>query len=62
MNTSRQHGHADLTRAILVLNMSYTLKMFKERRIEQALESQKLGGYFAKVTSVHTLAGLFESG
>ena len=36
--------------------------MFKERLLEQALERCKLGGYFAKVISVHPLAGLFESG
>jgi glycosyltransferase involved in cell wall biosynthesis len=42
--------------------MSYTLKMFKERQLEQALESRKLGGYFGRIISVHPLAGLFESG
>ena len=47
---------------ILVLDMSYTLKMFRERQLEQALDSRRLGGYFAKVISVHPLAGLFESG
>ena len=49
-------------RGILVLDMSYTLKMYKERRLEQALESRKLNGYFSQVISVHPLAGLFESG
>ena len=49
-------------RTILVLDMSYTLKMFRERQLEQALESRKVGGYFGKVISVHPLAGLFESG
>lgn len=49
-------------KAILILDMSYTLKMFRERRLEQALESRKLGGYFDRVISVHPLAGLFESG
>ncbi len=42
--------------------MSYTLMMFRERQLEQALESRKLGGYFGRVISVHPLAGLFESG
>lgn len=42
--------------------MSYTLKMFSERQLEQALESRKLGGYFGKVISVHPLAGLFKLG
>lgn len=50
------------SRAILILDMSYTLKMFKERQMEQALESRKLGGYFSKVISVHPLAALFKSG
>lgn len=49
-------------RAILILDMSYTLKMFRARQLEQALESRKLGGYFGRVISVHPLAGLFESG
>ncbi len=50
------------TKAILILDMSYTLKMFRERQLQQALESRKLGGYFVRVISVHPLAGLFESG
>lgn len=49
-------------RTILILDMSYTLKMFRERMLEQALESRKLEGYFNKVISVHPLAGLFASG
>ncbi len=48
--------------SILILDMSYTLKMIRERQLEQALESRKLGGYFGRVISVHPLAGLFESG
>jgi glycosyltransferase involved in cell wall biosynthesis len=62
MNTSRQQTKADSTRAILILDTSYTLKTFRERQLVQALESRKLGGYFAKVISVHPLAGLLESG
>lgn len=50
-----------MTKAILILDMSYTLKMFRERQLEQALESRKLAGYFGRVISVHPLAGLFES-
>ena len=50
------------TKAILILDMSYTLKMFRERQLGQALESRKLGGYFGRVISVHPLAGLFEPG
>ena len=49
-------------RAILILDTSYTLKMFRERQMEQALDSRKLGGYFGRVISVHPLAGLFEAG
>ncbi len=49
-------------KAILVLDMSYTLKMFRERHMKKALDSRKLGGYFERVISVHPLAGLFESG
>ncbi len=49
-------------KTILILDMSYTLKMFRERQMWQALESRKLGGYFGKVISAHPLAGLFESG
>ncbi len=49
-------------RAILILDMSFTLKMYRERQLEQALESRKLGGYFGRVISVHPLAGLFSVG
>lgn len=49
-------------RAILILDTSYTLKMYKERQLEQALDSRKLGRYFGRVISVHPLSGLFESG
>lgn len=49
-------------RGVLFLDMSFTLEMFKERQLEQALESRKLGGYFGRVISVHPLAGLFASG
>ncbi len=49
-------------RTILVLDMSYTLKMYKERQLERALASRRLDGYFDKVISVHPLAGLFEEG
>lgn len=46
----------------MILDMTFTLKMFRQRQLGQALESLKLGGYFDKVISVHPLAGLFESG
>ena len=49
-------------RSLLILDMSFTLKMFRERQLEQALESRKLNGYFNRVISVHPLAGLFETG
>ena len=58
----RQQKNLVSARTILILDMSYTLKMFRERQLEQALESRKLGGYFDKVISVHPLAGLFDSG
>ena len=62
MNIPSQQKNAGSLRSILILDMSYTLKMFRERQLEQALESRKLGGYFDRVISVHPLAGLFESG
>ena len=49
-------------RGILVLDMSYTLAMFRERQMVHALESRDAGGFFDIVISVHPLAGLFESG
>ncbi|MBL1140648.1 MAG: glycosyltransferase [Proteobacteria bacterium] len=49
-------------KTLLILDMSFTLKMFKQRQLEQALESRKLDGYFSQVISVHPLAGLFETG
>ena len=45
-------------RSILVLDMSFTLSMFQERGLLQALESRKLNGYFGRVISVHPLAGM----
>ena len=48
--------------AVLVLDMSYTLRMFRERQLDQALESRRTGGFFAHVISVHPLAALFETG
>jgi ubiquinone biosynthesis O-methyltransferase len=42
--------------------MSYTLKMFEQRQLQQALDSRRLGGYFSRVISVHPLAGVFEAG
>ena len=47
-------------RAIMLFDMSFTLSMFRERQLHQALESRKLDGYFGHVISVHPLAGLFE--
>lgn len=49
-------------RSILLLDMSFTLSMFQERDLLQALESRKLNGYFNRVISVHPLAGLFARG
>lgn len=48
------------SRAIMFFDMSFTLPMFRERQLHQALESRKLGGYFGNVISVHPLSGLFE--
>lgn len=48
--------------AVLVLDMSYTLRMFRERQMGQALESRRTGGFFAHAISVHPLAALFEAG
>jgi glycosyltransferase involved in cell wall biosynthesis len=50
------------SRGILILDMSYTLKMIGQQQLGQALDSRRLEGYFARVISVHPLAGLFESG
>lgn len=49
-------------RSILLLDMSFTLSMFQERDLLQALDSRKLNGYFSRVISVHPLAGLFGKG
>lgn len=49
-------------RTILLLDMSFTLKMIRERHLTQALEIRQLDGYFDHVISVHPLAGLFETG
>lgn len=49
-------------RGVLVLDMSYTLKMIRARQLDQALEARSVGGFFTDVISVHPLAALFESG
>jgi len=59
MNSSNSKA---VSRAIMVLDMSFTLSMIYERQLHMALESRKLGGYFFKVISAHPLAGLFEVG
>ena len=60
MRISGRNGNTVGRRVILILDMSYTLKMFRDRRLDMALESRKLGGFFDRVISVHPLAGLFE--
>ena len=55
-------GAERLVKSVMYLDMSFTLKMFRERRLQQALESRTLEGYFGTVVSVHPLAGLFECG
>jgi glycosyltransferase involved in cell wall biosynthesis len=54
MHNTRPRG------GILVLDMSYTLSMFQDRQLQQALDSRDVGGFFDRVVSVHPLAGLFE--
>ena len=46
----------------MILDMSYTLAMFRQRQLDQALESRSLDGFFDQVISVHPLAGLFDPG
>jgi len=38
--------------------MSFTLDMYRERQLEQALDSRKLGGYFGRVISVQRARSL----
>ena len=47
-------------KSILILDMSYTLDMFRKREMMAALTSRNLSGFFDNVISVHPLAGLFE--
>lgn len=51
-----------MIRTIVILDTSYTLSMFWERQLEQALYSRSLSGYFGKVISVHPLAGFSDKG
>jgi len=53
-------GVKDKNLTILILDMSYTLDMFKKREMMEALTSRNLSGFFDNVISVHPLAGLFE--
>ena len=47
---------------LIVLDMSYTYKMFNDLKIKEALFSRELNGFFGHVISVHPLSGLFEVG
>jgi glycosyltransferase involved in cell wall biosynthesis len=47
--------------SILILDMSYTFKMFNERGMGDALTYRNLSGFFKNVISVHPLAGLLEN-
>lgn len=50
-----------MSRAILILDMSYTCEMFFSLKIDAALKARSLGGYFNHVISVHPLAGRIET-
>jgi glycosyltransferase involved in cell wall biosynthesis len=62
MNVSLRDQVAPSERAILILDMSFTLKMVAERQLDRAIESRELNGFFGNVISVHPFAGLFELG
>jgi len=49
-------------RGIIVIDTSYTLKMYLDRQLEQALKSRELSGYFSRVISVHPFGGLLDTG
>ena len=46
---------------ILYLDMAYTLKMVRERRLEQELLSRDCGGFFEHVWGVHPIADIPEN-
>lgn len=48
-----QHGRRDL----LVLDGAYSLRMIKERQLEQLVRARDLGGFFDHVWTVHPLVG-----
>jgi len=46
---------------LLCIDMAYTLKMVKERELQQEFESRSCGGYFEHVWGVHPIADVPES-
>ncbi|CAM8407974.1 RfaG Glycosyltransferase [Candidatus Methylopumilus universalis] len=46
----------------MILDMSFILSVFNDRKLDEALRSRKLNGFFSSVISVHPLAGLFYQG
>lgn len=48
-----------MERKLITFDMSFSYQMIKDRNLTTALFSRNLDNYFAKVISVHPLAGLF---
>ena len=46
---------------VLYIDMAYTLKMVKERELEQEFASRDCGGYFEHVWGVHPIADVPEN-
>jgi glycosyltransferase involved in cell wall biosynthesis len=54
------NGRLPLRPRILYLDMAYTLKMAKERELDQEFNSRDCGGYFEHVWGVHPIADIPE--
>ncbi len=56
-----KNGRAAYKRSILCLDMAYTLKMVRERQLEQEFASRDCGGYFEHVWGVHPITDIPEN-
>lgn len=56
----KEHNYGEIKHRLLCIDMAYTLKMVKERELEQEFESRNCGGYFEHVWGVHPMADVPE--
>ncbi len=58
---SKDQNNGQTKPRLLCIDMAYTLKMVKERELQQEFESRNCGGYFEYVWGVHPMADVPEN-